>query len=96
MSPLAYGPGPGSHRVLGIRTQDRCRTHRVSLGPRVRKDFMEEAAALRLAADAVARLPEGVDLPSRRPATDRQARCPECVRELAEAAAARVHGDSPQ
>ncbi|SIN14515.1 hypothetical protein SAMN04489832_3419 [Micromonospora cremea] len=96
MSPLAFGPGRGTHRVLGISgTQDRCRTHRVPLGPgRVQEVPGERAAVLRLAADAANRLREdGVTLPRLRPVTERQARCPECVQEAALAAVARLRGE---
>ncbi len=94
MSPLKLGPGSGSSRLLGPGTSERCRTHRVPLGPVQRMGPGEEAAALRLSQEAAARLKEeGLPLPRVRPATDRQARCPECVQGFALAAVARLQGD---
>ncbi|PYC75211.1 hypothetical protein C7C45_04910 [Micromonospora arborensis] len=96
MSPLAFGPGRGTHRVLGVSgTPERCRTHRVPLGPsRVQEVPGERAAVLRLVEDAAARLrEEGLILRRVRPVTDRQARCPECVQGAALAAVARLRGE---
>lgn len=57
MSPLSWGPGSGPHRVLGPGSSDRCRTHRVPLGPeRVPEVPGERLWADRLAADAAARM----------------------------------------